>query len=79
MADRWRVYWAGVLHGAGCLWVVGWILSHWNAAPAGLFGPTGWLPIPLALTLFLLGGRLLIVGRTPSTNGASGHGSPTPP
>ncbi len=58
MSENWRLYLAGALQGAGTLWVASWALSHW--APEGVFGPTGLLPIPVALGLFLLGSMLLI-------------------
>jgi hypothetical protein len=59
MSERWRFYLAGISHGAAALWVGAWVLSHWDAAPVAVFGPTGWLPVPIALGLFLLGGMLL--------------------
>jgi hypothetical protein len=69
MTDRVRVYLSGLLHGAACLWVVGWALSHREAAPGGVFGPAGWLPVPVALTLVLLGALLLHGGRAPRAPG----------
>jgi hypothetical protein len=79
MAGHWRLYLAGVLHGAGCLWVAGWALSHWGAAPVGVFGPTGWLPVSVTLVLFLLGSRLLAGGCGLSSVGAARPAEPGPP
>jgi hypothetical protein len=59
MSVRWRFYVAEAMQSAGALWIVGWCLSHWVASLAPVFGPLGWLPAPIGLTLIGLGGRLL--------------------
>jgi hypothetical protein len=60
MAERWRFYLAGGLHAAGGLWIVGWVVSHWVAPLESLFGPTGWLPVPIGVTLITLSVPLLL-------------------
>jgi hypothetical protein len=59
-SDRVRGYCAGVMHSLALGWVVGWGLSHRYDTLSPLFGPTGWLPVPLALLLVLGGFRLLL-------------------
>jgi hypothetical protein len=59
MSDRLRYYCAGVAHTVALLWVIGWGMSHWLVAPSPVFGPMGWLPVPLALALVFVGYQLL--------------------
>jgi hypothetical protein len=58
-SDLLRCYCTGVAHGVAFVWIVGWALSHRFEALAPMFGPTSWLPVPLALVLVLAGVRLL--------------------
>ena len=69
MPERWRFYLAGAMQSAGAIWIAGWGLSHWVASLSPLFGPMGWLPVPVGLTLFGLSGPLLycrVGGDTPN-------------
>ena len=52
---RLRCYCAGVLHTLALVWVVAWGLSHRLDFLSPAFGPTGWLPVPLALFLVFVG------------------------
>jgi hypothetical protein len=54
-SDRLRSYVAGAFHATACLWIVGWAISHFHPALSPIFGPTGWLPVPLALVLVFAG------------------------
>jgi hypothetical protein len=41
------------------LWIAGWVVSHAYEGLLPVFGPTGWLPVPLALGLVFIGFRLM--------------------
>jgi hypothetical protein len=58
MGNRLRCYIAGTLHAAALCWIVGWAVSRFDVG-LSLFGPTGWLPVPLALPLVFAGVALL--------------------
>jgi len=58
-SDRLLGYAAGALHAAAFLWVVGWAVSHVRPELSPLFGPAGWLPVPLAVVLVFAGIGLL--------------------
>jgi hypothetical protein len=63
MADishRLRLYAAGACHAAAVLWIGGWALSQVYTRLLPVFGPTGWLPVPLALLPLFVGFRLLL-------------------
>jgi hypothetical protein len=60
MPEPWRYYLAGALHSAGLLWITGWATSHWVISLQPLFGPIGWLAVPVALTLITLSIPLLV-------------------
>jgi hypothetical protein len=47
------------LHTLALVWIVGWSLSHRFDFLSPAFGPTGWLPVPLALLLVFVGFWLL--------------------
>ena len=69
MSERWRFYLAGAMQSAGAIWIAGWGLSHWVASLSPVFGPMGWLPVSVGLTLLGLSGRLLyyrVGGDTPN-------------
>jgi hypothetical protein len=67
-SGRLRYYFAGVTHTLALLWVVGWAVSHWFDALLPVFGPMGWLPVPLSLG-FVFAGAALLRGEERATNG----------
>jgi hypothetical protein len=65
-ADRLRYYTAGAMHAVAVLCIAGWALGHAYDGLQPLFGPTGWLPVPVALVLVLIGVRLMTRGPRPT-------------
>jgi hypothetical protein len=65
MPERLRYYLAGALHATAGVWIIGWAAGHWVGGLSRAFGPTGWLPAPLALALVFAGFGLIGWGRAP--------------
>jgi hypothetical protein len=65
MSGRFRYYFAGVLHATGGFWIAGWAASRWVGGLSWAFGPTGWLPAPIALALVFDGFGLVRWGHAP--------------
>jgi hypothetical protein len=66
---RLRFYAAGALHATAIFWIVCWGVSRFNSRLLSLFGPTGWLPIPLSLMLVFAGVHLMVRSRPVSHAG----------
>jgi hypothetical protein len=74
MSERLRNGLAGVLLASACVLVVGWAAAHWVASVSRVFGPTGLLPVPMALVLVFAGLRLVRPASKP-TPPHEGHGA----
>ena len=79
-SDRLRFYAAGALHATAILWIVCWGVSHFDSRLLPLFGPTGWLSIPLSLMLVFAGVHLMVRSRpVPHEGGRSSAVKVRPP